>query len=101
MSGGVYGVLGFRQLNTCRKVPLQVILFRVRHFALSSIKKFALKKPGRLLVLVLALDLVALLILSRLGSAPDSAPIIGLSRLGPVSVWAHAPVWEARVPRAA
>ncbi len=36
-------------------------------------------------------DLVALLILSRLGSAPDSVSIIGLSGLGPVSVWAHAP----------
>ncbi len=34
--GGGYGVLGLRQINTCRKVPLQVIFFRWRHFALPS-----------------------------------------------------------------
>ncbi len=33
---GVYGVLGLRQINTCRKVHLQVSFFRRRHFALVS-----------------------------------------------------------------
>ncbi len=31
-----YGVLCLRQINTCRKVPLQVNFFRWRHFALPS-----------------------------------------------------------------
>ncbi len=35
--GGGYGVLGLRQTNTCRKVSLQVNLFRWRYFALPSI----------------------------------------------------------------
>ncbi len=35
--GWGYGVLGLRQINTCRKVPLQVNFFSWRHFALSSI----------------------------------------------------------------
>ncbi len=30
--GGRYGVLGLRQINTCRKVPLQIKFFRWRHF---------------------------------------------------------------------
>jgi hypothetical protein len=30
-TGGGYGVLGLRQINTCRKVPLQVNIFRLRH----------------------------------------------------------------------
>ncbi len=34
--GGRYGVLGFRQINTCRKVLLQVNFFRWRHYALPS-----------------------------------------------------------------
>jgi hypothetical protein len=35
--GGGYGILGLRQINTCRKVPLQVNFFRW-HFALVSIQ---------------------------------------------------------------
>ncbi len=30
------GVLGFRQINTCRKVPSQLNFFRWRHFAMPS-----------------------------------------------------------------
>ena len=33
---GGYGVLGLRQINTCRKVPLQGNYLRRRHFALPS-----------------------------------------------------------------
>jgi hypothetical protein len=32
-----YGVLGLRQINICRKVSLQVNVFRLHHFALPSI----------------------------------------------------------------
>ncbi len=32
--GGGYGVLGLRQINTCRKVPFQVNILRRRHLAL-------------------------------------------------------------------
>jgi hypothetical protein len=32
----VYGVLGLRQINTCRIVPSQVNFLRLRHFALPS-----------------------------------------------------------------
>ncbi len=35
--GGGYGVLRPREINNCRKVPIHVkIIFRLRHFALSS-----------------------------------------------------------------
>ncbi len=34
--GGGYGVPGLRQINTYRKVPLQVNIFTWRHFALPS-----------------------------------------------------------------
>jgi hypothetical protein len=34
--GGGYGALGFRQVNTCCKVSLQINFFRWRHFALPS-----------------------------------------------------------------
>ncbi len=40
---GVYGVLGLRQINTCRKVPLQVNIFRWRHFALPSMSLIFLR----------------------------------------------------------
>jgi len=35
-SGGGYGVLGLRQINICREVPLHVNFFRLQHFALPS-----------------------------------------------------------------
>jgi hypothetical protein len=34
---GGYGIIGLRQINTCRKVPLQVNFFRWRHFAFPSV----------------------------------------------------------------
>ncbi len=42
---GIWG-FGPRQLNTCRKVPLQVILFRVRHLALFSMSLIFLRGCG-------------------------------------------------------
>ncbi len=58
--GRGYGTLGHRQINTRRKVPLQVNFFRWRHFALSSVSLIFLrirskrrletmKEPGDLL----------------------------------------------------
>ncbi len=41
--GGGYGVLGLRQINTFRKVPLQVNFFRWRHFALFSMSLIFLR----------------------------------------------------------
>ncbi len=41
--GGEYGVLGFRQIKTCRKVPLQLNFFRLRHFALPSMSLIFLR----------------------------------------------------------
>ncbi len=44
--GWEYGVLGLRQLNTCRKVPLQINIFRWRHYALPSMSLIFLRfKP--------------------------------------------------------
>jgi hypothetical protein len=40
---GGYGVLGLRQINTCRKVPLQVNFVRWRHIALLSISLIFLR----------------------------------------------------------
>jgi hypothetical protein len=37
LGGGGYGILGLRQINTVRKVPLHVNFVRWRHFALPSI----------------------------------------------------------------
>jgi hypothetical protein len=55
--GGGYGVMGFRQIKTCRKVPLQVHFFRWRHFALPSISLICLQctwtKENCLLVCIL------------------------------------------------
>ncbi len=36
-------ILGLRQINTCRKVPLQVIFLRWRHFALPSMSLIFLR----------------------------------------------------------
>ncbi len=41
--GEGYGVLGPRQINTCRKVPLEVNFFRWRHFALPSMNLIFLR----------------------------------------------------------
>ncbi len=41
--GWGYGVLGLRQINTCRKVPLQVNFFRWRHFALPAMSLIFLR----------------------------------------------------------
>ncbi len=41
--GGGYGVPGLRQINICRKVPLQVNSFRLRHFALPSMSRIFLR----------------------------------------------------------
>ncbi len=41
--GGGYGVLGLRQINTCRIIPLQVNFFRWRHIALSSLSLIFLR----------------------------------------------------------
>ncbi len=41
--GGGYGVLGLRQINTFRKVPIQVNFFRLRHFALPSMSLIFLR----------------------------------------------------------
>ncbi len=41
---GGYRVLGLRQINTCRKVPLQVKFFRSRHFALPSMSLIFLRQ---------------------------------------------------------
>jgi hypothetical protein len=43
---GEYGVLGLRQINTCRKVPLQEKNFRLRHFALPSMSLIFLRCSG-------------------------------------------------------
>jgi hypothetical protein len=43
---GEYGVLGLRQINTCREVPLQVNIFRWRHFALPSVSLIFLRHLG-------------------------------------------------------
>ncbi len=40
---GGYGVLGLRQINTCRKIPLQVNFFRWLHFALPSMSLIFLR----------------------------------------------------------
>jgi hypothetical protein len=44
---GGYGVLGRRQINTCRKVPLLVNFFRWRHFSLSSMSFIFLRQHQR------------------------------------------------------
>ncbi len=41
--GGGYGMLGLRQINTGRKIPLQVNFFRWRHFALPSMSPIFLR----------------------------------------------------------
>jgi hypothetical protein len=43
--GGGYGILGLRQINTCRKVPLHVHFCRWRHFALPSLSLVFLRPP--------------------------------------------------------
>jgi hypothetical protein len=43
--GKGYGVLGLRQISTCRKVPLQVNFFSWRHFALPSMRLIFLWLP--------------------------------------------------------
>ncbi len=45
LCGWGYGVLGLTQINTCLKVPLQVNLFRWRHFALPSMSLIFLHPP--------------------------------------------------------
>ncbi len=42
--GGGYVFLGLRQINTCRKVPLQVNFLRWRHFALPSMSLIFLRR---------------------------------------------------------
>ncbi len=41
--GGGSGILGLKQINNCRKVPLQVNFFRWRHFALSFYESYLSK----------------------------------------------------------
>ncbi len=49
---GEIGVLGLRQINTCRKVQLQVNLFRCRHFALPSMSLIFLRYNSMLNILL-------------------------------------------------
>ncbi len=44
---GGYVVLGLRQINTCREVPLQVKFFRWQHFAFPSISLTFLRPQWR------------------------------------------------------
>ncbi len=44
--GGGPGVPGLRQINTCRKIPLQVNSFKWRHFALPSMSIIFLCSPS-------------------------------------------------------
>ncbi len=44
--GEGYGVMGLRQINTCRKVPLQFNFFRWGHFALPSMSLIFLRFLG-------------------------------------------------------
>ncbi len=49
--GGGYGVLCLRQINTCRKVPLQVNFFRWRHFALPFMSLIFLRVKHTIFIL--------------------------------------------------
>ncbi len=73
---GRYGVLGLGQINTCRKVPLLVKFFRLRHFALPSMSLIFLRAGVSILPLrsFLGLKNVYLMILLyKIGfSSPQS-----------------------------
>jgi hypothetical protein len=87
-----------------RNSQLRLQLFRRRSLHKRSLTGRSLevsRRPAevvrRLLVLVLALGLVALLILSMLGIAQNSVFTTGITNLGLASVWPHTPGRETRV----
>ncbi len=46
LCGGGYGVLGLRQINTCRKAPLQNTIFSWKQFALPSMSLIFLRSAA-------------------------------------------------------